>query len=300
VVPGLAGRSAAPLRLRSPFRHREVEGSSGSRPCVYSSSYLEFGSGRRLETEARLSMCQNNFSPSVPRPGVVLRGCVGEVVEMVLCPCLTGEAVAAVELGLFVLGPLPCSAGASSGAGGEDSGDLYRSWWLAAVASSLWPASPDFWRSSRSWGCGGALRFTGCSGQVRWRLVDGSAQRSGRGCLDDGFVVRRVWALSRLMQLNCFFVLPFVASFYCSSLSSVRGCGVELWQVGRSSFLFAGGVSATTAGDEGRRWWSVQASQGLIFFFSLVGVVCAFVLYTCVCPECSGGCEVCFVLGFSI
>ena len=82
MVLGLAGRSAAPLRLRSPFWHREVEGSSGSRLCVYSPSFLGFGSGRRLETGATPSLCWNKCSPSVPRPGMVLCGFVGEVMEL--------------------------------------------------------------------------------------------------------------------------------------------------------------------------------------------------------------------------
>ena len=130
MVLGLASGSVAPLRLRSPFRHREVEGSFGSCPCVYSPSFLGFGSGRRLETEAMSSLCRNKFSPSIPRPGVVLGGSVGEVVDSVLWLCLTGEAVVSVRWWPFVPGLLPCSAGAGSGAGGEVFGVLYRSRFL--------------------------------------------------------------------------------------------------------------------------------------------------------------------------
>ena len=82
MVLGLAGGSASPLRLWSPFRRREVEGRSGSRPCDFSSRFLGLAFGRRLETVEWPSLCRNKCSPSVPRPGVVLRGCVGEVVEL--------------------------------------------------------------------------------------------------------------------------------------------------------------------------------------------------------------------------
>ena len=82
MVLGRTGDSAASLHLRLPFWRREVVGSSGYRPCVYSPSYLGVVSGRRLETAAMSSLCRNKCSPSFPRPGVVLRGCVGEVVEL--------------------------------------------------------------------------------------------------------------------------------------------------------------------------------------------------------------------------
>jgi len=95
-------------------------------------------SSRRVVTVAMALGCGVWSSPSFPRSGVR----VGEVVEVAGCLCLVGEAVAPAKLGLFVPGPLPCSASACSGVGGEVSGVRFRSGWPAAVVS-LWTASPD-------------------------------------------------------------------------------------------------------------------------------------------------------------
>ena len=67
-------------------------------------------------------------SPSFPRSGVR----AGEAVEVVWCLGWTGEAVAVVKLGPFVLGLLLRFARASSGTSGEVSRGLYRSLWFVS------------------------------------------------------------------------------------------------------------------------------------------------------------------------
>jgi hypothetical protein len=128
-------------------------------------------------------------SPSFPRSGA----CVGEVVEPVWCLCLTGEAVAAVKLRPFVPGPLPCSAGACSGAGGGVSGVRFRSGWPAVVVL-LRPASPDGGGAAAEVGEWLAVEGSGMSVPDLERVVPGACRRPLLFC-DEDPALRGWWPL---------------------------------------------------------------------------------------------------------